>query len=277
MNQSQIEYWNGPAGQRWVDHQASLDTALQHLGRESLARANVTPGETILDVGTGCGYTALALASRTGPNGAVCGIDISAPMLQLARSRAANISHLHFVEADAAAYRWQQHFDLLYSRFGVMFFEDPTSAFANLRRALRSGGRLSFICWRVPTDNPWYLLPVNLALEAWPEAPLPPLEEGPGPFAFADGDELEQMLDAAGFDRIQIERYDAELVYSEHGLEAAVRFAVAAGPVARMLGSATDAIRHKVERRIRDHLHAHARGDVIAFPASTWIVGAVNP
>ncbi|MFM8411336.1 MAG: class I SAM-dependent methyltransferase, partial [Alphaproteobacteria bacterium] len=149
-NAEQIDYWNDMAGPKWVALQESLDRQIGPLGAAAMAAADLQPGERVLDVGCGCGATSIELARRVAPGGAVLGVDVSTVMLEAARAAAgrAGAEGLEFANADAqTAPLTPAGFDVVFSRFGVMFFADPTAAFANLRRALRPGGRLAVVCW----------------------------------------------------------------------------------------------------------------------------------
>ena len=146
-NAEQIDYWNGPGGQHWVDRQQRQDTVLAPVSDVLIARAGVKAGERIVDVGCGCGGTSFAFAAKTGPGGHVLGIDISAPMLARARELTPSNAPVKFVLADATVHPFEPaSFDLLASRFGVMFFAEPALSFANMRKALRPGGRIALAC-----------------------------------------------------------------------------------------------------------------------------------
>jgi len=148
-NEQQIEYWNGRAGQRWAAQQERIDWNLAEITEAVIPFARAKPGEHILDIGCGCGTATLMLARAVRPNGSVAGVDISAPMLAVARARAhSGQADIPFIEADASAYDFQPTFDLVFSRFGVMFFADPFAAFANIHKAVAPKGRLAFVCWR---------------------------------------------------------------------------------------------------------------------------------
>src|SRR6266850_2472283 len=182
-NQEQIRYWNEQGGPRWVQRQQQLDAQINPLGLVAMQRAEIRPGERALDVGCGCGQTTLELAQRVGASGSVLGIDISQPMLTRARERQQElgIKNLEFLHADAQTYSFErERFDLIFSRFGVMFFDDPAAAFANLRTALRSAGRLCFLCWQTLEKNEWARVPF-LAATRHVQPPAPPAPDAPGP------------------------------------------------------------------------------------------------
>jgi ubiquinone/menaquinone biosynthesis C-methylase UbiE len=163
-NADQAAYWNGEAGARWVAGQDTLDTILAPTLKVLMDRAAVTGGERVVDIGCGCGISALELARRVGPGGRVLGVDVSAPMLARARQRATADLPLELVVGDATVHAFAPGWaDLMISRFGVMFFAEPAKAFANMRRALRAGGRLVFACWREPARNTWMSLPLQEA------------------------------------------------------------------------------------------------------------------
>ncbi|HEY2733325.1 MAG TPA: class I SAM-dependent methyltransferase, partial [Polyangiales bacterium] len=238
MNEEQIAHWNGVTALRWTERQRVLDRALQVFGQTALARADPRAGERVLDVGCGCGDSTLALAERVGDRGSVIGVDVSAPMLARARVRATGRTSIQLLEADASRASLPRELDLIFSRFGVMFFEDAIAAFAHLRSALRANGRLAFVCWRAFEENPWMHIPVRAVERTLPNVKRQN-DDGPGPFAFADAAKLEQRLTAAGFSSIAIERFDADVILSEDSLSDAVAFVLNAGPASRLLSDAT--------------------------------------
>src|SRR6202048_1234417 len=205
LNADQIAYWNGPGGQRWTDRQQSQDTLLAPVSDILIDRAKAKAGERIVDVGCGCGATAIAFAQKVGPTGHVVGIDISAPMLARARQLAPPGLPVEFVLADATVYPFDPaSIDLLVSRFGVMFFADPALSFANMRKALRPSGRLAFACWREPRENPFFMAPLQAVYKHVPKLP-PQGPEDPGPFAFASEARVHRILGEAGFTGIAME------------------------------------------------------------------------
>jgi len=158
QNADQIAYWNGPGGQRWASRQQAQDILLKPVADILIDRARPLAGERVIDIGCGSGATTIAFAQKVGPSGHVLGVDVSGPMLERARQIAPKDLSVEFALADATIYPFESaSFDLLASRFGVMFFADPVKSFANLRKALRPSGRLAFACWREPRENPWML------------------------------------------------------------------------------------------------------------------------
>ena len=272
-NQPQIDYWNGRAGERWASEQETLDRSLERFGQAALAKARARAGEHVLDVGCGTGATTIDLAKAVGVSGSVLAVDVSAPMLARARERATSLANISFLEADAATSQFESTKDLIFSRFGVMFFADPALAFTNLRGALKESGRLAFVCWRKLAENPWMEVPLTAAASfAPPSEPEPP--HAPGPLAFADPTRIATILAEAGFDDISITPFDSEFVVSENGIDGAVMAAMRIGPAARLVAEASDEVRPKIREAMHAALLPYLRSNVVALPAGTWIVEA---
>jgi SAM-dependent methyltransferase len=276
-NADQAAYWSGPTGQRWVDRQEVLDAVLAPTLEILLDRAAAGTGERVIDIGCGCGASAIALAQRVGSGGRVIGVDISAPMLARARERAPAGLPLELVNADATVHAFAPGAaDLLVSRFGVMFFADPVLSFANLRRALRPGGRVAFVCWRALTDNPWMNAPLQAASQHIPPPPLPGPEE-PGPFAFAREARVRRILGEAGFSAIALEPVDLTLDLAiGQGLDVAVQTTFDTGPVRRGLEGQPPEVVAKVAGAIRTALAPLQQGERVPLGAAIWIATAVN-
>jgi SAM-dependent methyltransferase len=275
LNADQIVYWNGPGGQHWTDRQQTQDVLLAPISDILIDRARAKPGERIIDVGCGCGATTIALAQKAGPTGHVFGVDISAPMLARARQVAPAGLPVDFVLADATVYPFDPaSSDLLVSRFGVMFFAEPAISFANMRKALRPSGRLTFACWREPRDNPWMMAPLQAAYKHVPKLPqLGP--EDPGPFSFAAERRVHRILGAAGFSGVAMEPCNLSLdVAVGRGLDAAVESALEIGPASRALEGQPSDLRAAATLSIREALAPFARGNTVPLAASIWIVTA---
>ena len=274
-NADQIAYWNGPAGGRWADRQAAQDILLGPVADILIDRAKPVSGERVIDVGCGSGATAIAFGRKVAPSGHVFGIDVSNPMLERARASAPKDLPIDFVLADATVYPFDpQSFDLLASRFGVMFFGDPVLSFTNMRQALRPSGRLAFACWREPRENPWMLAPSQAVYKHVPKLP-PQGPEDPGPFAFASEERVNRILSAAGFTNIAIEPCPLSLdIAIGGGLDAAVQSVVGIGPSNRALEGQPAEIRAAAIQSIREMLTPLARGNTVPLAGSIWIVTA---
>ena len=275
QNADQIAYWNGPGGQRWADRQQAQDIVLAPVADVLIDCAGAKAGERIVDVGCGAGATSIAFAQQVGPTGHVMGIDISAPMLARARQVAPPELPVEFVLADATVYPFvPAGFDLLVSRFGVMFFAEPALSFANLHRALKPSGRLVFACWREPRDNPFFMAPLQAVYQHVPKLP-PPGPDDPGPFAFASEARVQRILGDAGFSGIAMEPVDLSLdVAIGRGLEAAVQGAREIGPAARALAEQPADVVAAATNSIREALMPFVTGQSVPLRASMWIVTA---
>jgi SAM-dependent methyltransferase len=272
----QIEYWNGAAGQRWVAEQDALDAMLRPFGDAALDAARPARDEAVLDVGCGCGDTSLALAGLVGHGGRVVGLDASAPMLARARERLSGPSNVTFVEGDASAEPVERGtFDLLFSRFGVMFFPDPAVAFGRLRTRLRPGGRLAFVCWKAVADNPWAAVPFDAAASVLGR-PEPQGPDAPGPFSFGNPARVHAILGAAGFGDVALRPFEDRIAFgSSDALDHVAREMARIGPVARLLVDRSEADVERAIAAIKAVLPAHVdpRGGV-TLAAAVWIVTA---
>jgi SAM-dependent methyltransferase len=277
-NAEQIALWNGEGGRRWVERQAALDTVLAPIEAPLLARADIQPGEHVVDIGCGCGATTISAAGRVGADGSVLGLDVSAAMLIRANELAAADAPVSFVQGDAMVHHFKAASrNLMISRCGVMYFADPVRAFLNIRTALRSEGRLAFACWRELRDNPWALEPLQAVYDHVPKLPgLPP--RAADDFAFASGEWVEHVLSGAGLRRVRLERCDLALdLGAGEGLDGAVQTALAFGPTSRAVaGQPAEAVA-AATMAVRKTLTRYARGQGVMVPASVWIVTAVDP
>jgi ubiquinone/menaquinone biosynthesis C-methylase UbiE len=276
-NQEQLRYWNEQGGPRWVQRQQQLDAQINQLGLAAMQRASIQPGERVLDIGCGCGQTALELAERVGPQGAVLGVDISEPMLTRARERQSerSLKNLTFLHADAQTHQFEPVcFDLLFSRFGVMFFENPAAAFANLRTAIQPEGRLCFVCWQALDKNEWARVPLAAATRYAP-LPTPPSPDAPGPFAFANPERVRRILETAGFTNISIEPHEAALTMGgATTVEEAVDFVMEIGPIARLLVNTSADVRARVVEELHVALAPYATPGGVSMNGGAWIVYA---
>lgn len=277
-NADQAAYWNGPAGHHWTERQQIQDLVLAPISRILIDRAGITPDARVLDVGCGCGATTIEVGKLLGPSGHVLGLDISAPMLARARELAPKGAPIEFALADATVHKFEAaSFDLLISRFGVMFFADPVASFSNLRTALKRGGRVVFACWREPRQNPWMMVPLKAAYQHVPKLPQMAPHD-PGPFAFAEEDWVRHILTSAGFSSVRLEEHDLQLdIAVGRGLEAAIEGALEIGPASRAIEGQPKHLRQAAIASIREALRPLVTDGKVPLGGSIWIVSATNP
>jgi SAM-dependent methyltransferase len=272
---TQKDYWSGKVGDEWAARARGIDAMLAPMTGATLERAGFAPGEVVLDVGCGSGATSLEIARRVAPNGRVVGVDLSPQLLAVARERAQNVgAAAEFLEADAGAADFGVRFDAAFSRFGVMFFDEPERAFAHIRAQLKPGGRMAFVCWRTFAENGWATAAVE-TIAPMLSAPLPaPDPDAPGPFAFADRAKLERVLSASGWRDIDIRSWDGDMLIGGGGSPAeSAEFLLRIGPCARAVaeqGLAMAAAR----QRLVDTLGSRHGKDGLALAGACWVVTA---
>lgn len=276
-NEAMAAYWTDQAGPEWVRNEQFFDHMLEPFGLAVLDALHPTPGESVLDVGCGYGTTSIAAARRVGRGGRVVGIDISPPMIERARERvrALAFDQVSFVVGDAQTHQLDRPVDTVVSRFGVMFFSDPTAAFANLHAVVRPGGRLAVVCWREPSLNPWMLAPIDAWRPYLADAPPPPVVGAPGPFGFADDARVAEVLDRAGWRNVQIVEHRGEArLGAGRGVEGALEQTMASSTARALRDQLEPGRRDAALADLRAALAAHVQGDDVVYPASAWIVTA---
>lgn len=272
-NRDQAALWNDASGRTWVEMQEVLDRILAPFAERLIQAASPGEGARVADIGCGAGATTLAVARRVGPAGACLGVDISGPLVAAARARAAAeaLDNVAFVQADAQTHPFDAGgFDAVISRFGVMFFDDPEAAFANIRRAARPDARLTFIAWRGPTDNPFLTLAARTAAPYLP--PLPAADpDAPGQFAFADGERVRRILEASGWSDVDVAPLDVPCTIAEADL---FPYVTKLGPVGAALRDADEATRARITDLLRDTFAPLVRDGASSFTAACWLVTA---
>ena len=268
-------FWNSTMGHAWVTQQAVISDVFTSVTSVSLAAAAAQQGEHVIDIGCGTGDTLLALARSVGPSGGALGVDVSVPMLEYAKHRAsqAGLANITCALADATTYAFEpRQADLAYSRFGVMFFDDPIKAFTNIRSGLRAGRRLVFVCFRTMPESPWFRVPIEAARPFLP--PQPPADpEAPGMFALAREKRVRGILTDAGFREIELNARDVAI----HGKDVtqSMAFITQAGPLPALLGSASDQQRERAVDAVRDALSAKLGPDGRGLHVGLWLVSAL--
>jgi ubiquinone/menaquinone biosynthesis C-methylase UbiE len=276
-NAAQAEYWNSAATRVWAEQHELIDRKFAALTQVVLDLASPQPGERVIDIGCGSGTTVLALAARVGANGFVLGADISKQSVQRARERLAhaNVRQADIALADVSTYTFEPNsFDLAFSRFGVMFFADPTATFANLRQALRPGGRLALAAFRSPQENVWATAPLAAIRHLVPPA-APTGPEEPGQFSWADAARVHRILEGAGFREVDMTPHDPlfELAGPGGAAEAA-DFAMLLGPVRRATLNASAEEKKAVRSGLQAFFQSQDGERGIVLPGAIWVVRA---
>ena len=272
-NQAQAELWNGPAGRNWVEQNAMLDRLFEPFERLLLDVVREHGARDVLDVGCGAGATTFAVARGLGPESRCTGADLSAPLIELARRRAVElgVDNADFVVADAQRREFPAGaFDAVISRFGVMFFDDPVAAFANLRRAARPDAGLACIVWRSAAENPFMTTGERAAAPLLPEAPRRD-PDAPGQFAFADPDKVGAILSAAGWQDVDFQPLDVACALPGDDLET---YATRMGPVGLVLPSLQADRRRAVIDAMKRGFEPYVVDGEARFTAACWMVRA---
>lgn len=261
----------------WLAFQPALDAMLEPLGDAVLARLLVRPGEHVLDVGCGTGATALALARAVGPTGRVTAVDVSGALLEAAAGRAAQagLGNVTFLEADAGSHPFAPDgFDVVFSRLGTMFFDEPTAGFVNLRRSLRPGGRLGFVCWRGLDENGWAAGPRDAAALVLRDLQDLQVEGPTGPFSLASEELVRAVLSAAGFVGVEVEPHDEPLLIGRGDVDEAVDLFLQLLPTGYLVVRPERHLLDRVKASLRTVIERHRSGDGIWMGSATWVVTA---
>lgn len=267
----EADIWNAEIGNSWIENQEVLDASMAGVLDLLLERAALKPKENVLDIGCGCGISCFEAAKQVWPNGHVLGADISAPMLAHAKKRArvADLDHVHFEECDAQTYEFKpQSFDVMISRFGVMFFEDPETAFRNISSALKPGGRMCFVAWASLEKNPWFALPRAVTLRMLGvSAPLDP--NAPGPMAFADMARVQTMLKSAGLQCVEATEVTVDLTPPGDAHQFAT-FMTQFGSASRIIRdrNGTEEDQAKIIEELARHIAPYEGADGLIIPSA---------
>jgi SAM-dependent methyltransferase len=272
---TQRDLWNGPTGETWVRKQAQLDAMLDPMTAPTIAALGDITGRKIVDIGCGAGTTTFGLEQVVGPDGAAFGVDISAPLITYAQERARQMkSNARFAVADAGADALEgAPHDALFSRFGVMFFEEPVAALSHMRSMLRPSGAMAFVCWRGIEENRWNALPGDAILPLLPHKPPAPDPNAPGPVAFANPQRTRGLLVRAGWKDVMIEPWDGEIIIAPT-VDDAADFGVNMSSATRLIASA-NIDRGEAVRLITEKLAPLVSADgSVRAQAACWIVTA---
>jgi SAM-dependent methyltransferase len=268
----QTALWNGSSGRAWAELQETLDSLFRPF--EALLADAIPAGSAswVLDVGCGAGSTTLAAARRLGAHGCGIGIDISEPLITAARTRAErDRAPARFILGDAQIHEFElARFDVIMSRFGVMFFDDPVAAFTNLRRAATDNAELRFIAWRSPSENPFMTTAERAAAPLLPNLPVQQ-QDAPGQFGFQRQDRIQAILDGSGWTEITIRPIDVACVMPEKDLP---RYLTLMGPVGRILQGMDSSTREQVLATVLPAFEPYLHDAEVRFTAACWMVSA---
>jgi SAM-dependent methyltransferase len=272
VNAEQAEAWNGASGRHFIEQRERHERMRGRLTARLLAGAQIQDGANVLDIGCGCGDVTI-LAARAAGSGHALGADLSQAQVAEARRLAASagVANARFEVADAQLHPFRAGvFDLVLSNFGVMFFDDPAAAFGNLRKALRRGGRLAFLCWRTRDENPFFTTGFAEA------AAVLGLRELPGPaaaFSLADSGATGALLVGAGFGGIDFAKVD-ELMLVGRDVDDVLEYERASPSATGLLTELSTAQAAELTRQVRDDLAAYASPGGVAMPGAAWLVTA---
>lgn len=276
-----VQFWNDTLADKFDRFRHILMEGLSYHSRIPLEKLTIASGSRILDVGCGWGDTAIQLAHKTGPEGFVLGVDCVEQFLTRAREQArkAGLENIRFIAEDVERYPFDGRFDLCFSRFGMMFFENPVRAMKNIRRALRPGGELMFIVWRSSEYNPWLGMAKEVVLRFLPEPGEGARSCGPGPFSMANTEVVSQQLEIAGFREVNFEQVDGPVTVGD-SVQDAINFQLAIGPageVFREAGELAEQQRPEIEEALRQALTPYQdNAGQIVMPSSSWCITARN-
>ena len=275
-NIKQRQFWSGAGGDVWVNKQREMDIMLNPLGDRVIERLDLKSDSKIIDIGCGCGATTLEIAKKI-TQGEILGVDISEPMLDKATETAKemSLSNISFevkdVQVDVMP---QNYFDIAFSRFGVMFFEDPFEAFKNIHSSLKEDGLLSFVCWQNASLNPWQSLSIQVIKE-FLDLPAP-APKSPGPFAFEDKTYLEDILRESGFKGLEIlDNQEDIIMFSGKSIREACEDYLTINPVVtEMLKNSKPELTEEILEALVIKFSNFHQNDGLLFPSATWIVTA---
>jgi SAM-dependent methyltransferase len=272
-NSEQESAWNGDQGETWLRFEPEFNAAIAAYGDALLIAAGIRSGERVLDVGCGMGATTRRAAQDSG-SGRVVGIDISRPMIRRAEEQAARagLSNVEFIASDAQVHPFDRaSVDVVISRFGTMFFGAPAAGFANIRNAVRPGGRLAIVTWRPLAENEWLLEMRRTAAQG---RDLPePVSGEPGPFGLSDPVFVRTVLESAGWDKIAIEGISFPYVAGEDA-DHAFAFQSQQSVTRGLLAELDDAARDRALAELRQSIERHQTPRGVIYQSAAWLTTA---
>jgi len=262
------QYWDGIGGDRWVSNIARLDEMLEPASKILLNQISTYSSSTLLEIGCGAGDVAkIVLTNNRGST--IDAMDISYNILILAEERVGKVNGINFIHGDAEIYKFKDYFyDLVYSRFGVMFFDNPKIAFKNIKRSIKKNGKLVFLSWNKIENNPWMDYPSQAAFKVLSQ-PEKQKENSPGAFSLSEWTVIKETLLNSGFSNVDSHKYNININLGK--LEQAVHFATQLGPVATPYAEAGDSQKNEAKAAIEDELSKFKDNENIVLPGSCWL------
>ena len=282
LNAEYVDFWNEILVPKFITYKHILVDGLTRHSEAIFPDLPMKEGDRVLDVGCGFGDTVIRLAERVGPSGEVVGLDCCEAFLEHGRKEAAarGLENVSFVQGDALLECFEPAFDLVFSRFGTMFFASPVAGLKNMRSALKPGGVMVHIVWRRPEDNPWLSMAKDVVLKFLPAPGEGARTCGPGPFSMADQEMVTKMMEIAGYKEITFRRVDAPVLIGR-SVQDAINFQLALGPageVFREAGAVAEAKRREIEVALAEAIDAQKKEvDGIVMDSSSWVICGTNP
>lgn len=278
-NADPIRFWNEIGVPKFQRFKHILIHGLGAHGGVALERHPPRPGDRVLDIGCGWGDSTVELARRVGPTGSAVGVDCCEAFVAdgVAEARSAGLKNVELVVGDAQSYDFAEPFDLCFSRFGTMFFNNPVVAMRHFREALKPGGRLLMVVWRRLVENDWVKIPKEVVARFLPPPPSDGKSCGPGPFSMADEETVEGILKSAGFADVRFDKIDLPILVGED-VQRAVDFQLTIGPAGEIVREAGElGVRHRteIERELVQLLDRYRTPKGVVMPSSSWAVTAV--
>lgn len=266
--------WAGAMGDKWLANIDGFEGMIASVGAALMSKAAFAPGERVVDIGCGGGATTVEIGQAVGPEGEALGIDVSEPLLATARQRAGGAGNVHFLAADAGTIALDSPRDRLFSRFGIMFFNDFAGAFANIRKMLRPSGRADFSAWAPASENGW-IVEMQAILAAHVALPKP-APHAPGPFALQDIDFARPLMEDAGFRAVTFDLWRGEQLVGGRGAgpEQAADFVLNAMSFRDALKDQPAKVLDQVRRELIALFTAHHRDGAVRMPAGAWLISA---
>lgn len=269
------DIWAGEMGDKWNTYLDQFESMIAPVGESALAAANFQPGEEVIDIGCGGGITSFQIAQKVTSTGHVTGLDLSPTLVATSKKRAADLglANVDIVEGDAGKIDLKdKQYDCLFSRFGIMFFEDPEAAFKHMHGFIKPGGRLNFACWGPPPANPWVFQLMEIAKKYVEVPPSDPT--APGPFAFSDPERVQDILAKAGFSDVVCTSCDGEQLVGGAGAtpEIAARFVMDVLFIGDLLENESEEVKVSAYNDLVAFLQDYQTEAGVVLKCNIWLV-----